>query len=365
MTTVATLEPSTTGTNIVALVEATPLLVLNDSEKFIQFYEAMKREADALDADVSTERGRKAIASMAYKVARTKTAIDDAGKKLNEEARAKINAVDESRRTIREQLDALKAEVRKPLTDWETAEAEREEKAASELEEIRTLAKIDFDATADAVRASLADLMAITIDPEVHAGATQIATNLRVQAIETLEAAIVRLDREETERAELEKLRAENEARAVAEAERAAAAEAERIAEQKRRDEADAEKARADAIAKEAGERARLVALEAAAEAERVHAEALAAERRKTEEAERAMQAERDRAAKAEADRKAEAERVAKEQAAREADRAHRSKILAAAKEAVMEAGPVDEATAKAIVLAIAAGNVPNTTIQF
>jgi colicin import membrane protein len=55
----------------------------------------MKRETDALDADVTTEKGRKAIASMAYKVARTKTAIDEAGKKLNEEARARINAVDE------------------------------------------------------------------------------------------------------------------------------------------------------------------------------------------------------------------------------------------------------------------------------
>ncbi|WP_277750417.1 hypothetical protein [Croceibacterium ferulae] len=42
---------------------------------------------------MTTAKGRKAIASLAAKVARTKTAIDDAGKKLNEEARAKINAV--------------------------------------------------------------------------------------------------------------------------------------------------------------------------------------------------------------------------------------------------------------------------------
>ena len=362
---VTTIEPLAAGTNIVALVEATPLLVLNDSQKFSQFYDAMKREADALDADVSTERGRKAIASMAYKVARTKTAIDEAGKKLNEEARAKINAVDESRRTIRDQLDALKTEVRKPLTDWEASEEVRKDAALAVTSRLRELSTLGFDATADDARANLAEIKAITIEPDVHAHGTEIAIGLRAHAIDMLQTAILRLDREETERAELERLRAEAAERAEVEAQQKAAEEARRIAEQQRQREAEAEKQRADAIAKAAEERAKQEATAAAAEAERVHAEALAAERRKTEEAERAMQAERDRAAKVEADRKAEAERVAKEKAAREADRAHRSKILAAAKEAIMEAGPVDEATAKTIILAIAAGNVPNTTIQF
>jgi hypothetical protein len=86
---------------IVTLVEATPSLVLIDKEKFSQFYEAMKEECDAHEPDLTTEKGRKAIASLAYKVARTKTAIDDAGKALNEEARARINAIDESRLPFR------------------------------------------------------------------------------------------------------------------------------------------------------------------------------------------------------------------------------------------------------------------------
>ena len=122
MNAVAQMKP---GTDIVALVQATPVLVLTDKQKFSDFYEAMKAECDALKIDLETEKGRKAIASMAYKVARTKTAIDDAGKLLNEESRARINAVDENRREIRNQLDALKDEVRKPLTDWEQAEEAR------------------------------------------------------------------------------------------------------------------------------------------------------------------------------------------------------------------------------------------------
>ena len=38
---------------------------------------------------------------------------------------------------------------------------------------------------------------------------------------------------------------------------------------------------------------------------------------------------------------------------------------MGAAKEAIMEAASIDEATAKTIVLAIAAGNVPSVAIQF
>ena len=35
--------------------------------------------------------------------------------------------IDESRRIVRERLDALKDEVRKPLTDWENAESARKD----------------------------------------------------------------------------------------------------------------------------------------------------------------------------------------------------------------------------------------------
>ena len=121
------------STDIVSLVEASPVLVLTDKDRFSQFYEAMRRECDAHEPDLSTDKGRKEIASLAYKVARTKTAIDDAGKKLNEQARAQISAVDESRREIRKQLDDLKDEVRRPLTEWEDAEKQREQDVAEEL----------------------------------------------------------------------------------------------------------------------------------------------------------------------------------------------------------------------------------------
>src|SRR5690606_23826871 len=106
-------------------VNADPGLVLLDKERFNQFYEAIKAETDKLVPDLTTEKGRKEIASMAFKVAKTKTAIDAAGKLLNEEARAKINIVDAARRDIREKLGELKDEVRRAVAVWEGKEEER------------------------------------------------------------------------------------------------------------------------------------------------------------------------------------------------------------------------------------------------
>lgn len=362
MSAVAALEPET---SIVAVVESNPLLVLTDQQKFSEFYEAIKRETDALDADVATEKGRKAIASMAYKVARTKTAIDEAGKRLNEEARARINAVDESRRAIRQQLDTLKDEVRKPLTEWEEAEERRQQGAAQELSAIHNMQRVDFEDTASEVQERLDSLNAMTIDPALHGAGAELAENARQAAIATLTDAHVRLVREEQERAELERLRADQAAREAREREEAEA----RAAEERRAAEEKAEQDRIAQLQREAEERAKAEAERAAQEErdriQREHEEALAVERRRAEEAERAAQAERERIAREESAAKAEAERQAAEQRAREADRAHRGTIMGAAKEAIMEAGPASEEIARAIVLAIAAGSVPHVTIRF
>jgi hypothetical protein len=353
------------SSQIVELVEANPVMVLTDAKKFSEFYEAMRRETDALDADVSTDRGRKAIASMAYKVARTKTAIDDAGKKLNEEARARINAIDESRREIRKQLDDLKDEVRRPLTEWEEAEDERIAQAEAELAKVREMSRVGYEDTVESVKARIDELGAITLDAKVHGEALGIVQAALADGIVALRSAHDRLVREHEERQELERLRAEAAERERVEAERKEAEETER-----RRAEAEkAEQERIAALERQAEERAKDAAEKKAREereaAERAHAEALAAERRRAEEAERAAQAERDRIAREEAERRATAEREAAAQAAREADRAHRSRIMAAAKEAIMEAGEIGEEVAKKIVLAIAANNVPNISIRF
>jgi hypothetical protein len=85
----------------------------------------IKEKVNSLVLDVSTEKGRKEIASVAYQVARTKTALDSEGKKLKDKYQVVCNEIDSERKLIREELDLLKDAVRKPLTDFENKEKDR------------------------------------------------------------------------------------------------------------------------------------------------------------------------------------------------------------------------------------------------
>lgn len=354
-----------TDTTAVSIFEApNALAILTDAEKFDRFYDDVKRETDKLEIDLTTERGRKAIASMAYKVARSKTAIDDAGKVLTEEWRSQIKTVDDARRAIREKLDALKDEVRRPLTDWEAAEEARLARVDATLATWRGWAIIMSDDTVDDVRERLDALRgAIVTEAEFGAG-IGIAQSLRATVEGSLATALDRLVQEAADRAELERLRA-------AEAERVAAAEREaeeverarrdhaaRIAEAAERERSEAaRKANEEAIASRAAEAAK-------AEADRQHAEALAAEKRRADEAEAARAAEAKRVLDDIAAHQAEVDRLTAEQAARDKDRKHRGEVMGAAKLAMMNVG-ADEETAKKVVLAIVAGEIPNVTLRF
>ena len=76
---------------------------------------------------------------MAYKVARSKTTLDDIGKELVAGWKDQAKEVDANRKLARETLDALKIKVRKPLTDWEEKEAKRIEGIELKMEKIREL----------------------------------------------------------------------------------------------------------------------------------------------------------------------------------------------------------------------------------
>lgn len=364
-----------TSTDIAVVVANTPAVVLVDQQKRDDLYAHIRREIEAFTPDVSTAKGRDAIKSLAYKITRTKTAIDAAGKQLNEEARAKIAVVDEARRDARNTLDILAEQVRKPLTDWEEAEKARITRCREIIDAFKADMVVTLDDMADTVRARGMALFAVALPEDEFRDMLPEAQSAKESAVATLKTALARLTKEEADRAELERLRKEAEERAEADrlADEAAAREAReaeeaRLAEERRVEAERVEAERLARIEREAAENARREA-EQAAEAERQrvkreHAEQLAAERRRAEEAERAAQAERDRIAAEEAAREAEAKRIADEQAKREADQAHRSAVMKAAKEAIMTCG-VDEEAARKIVLLIRAGEVPHVTLGF
>lgn len=369
------------STDIVVASKPTEV-VLFDSTKFDEFYARLKDEADQVPVDLTTAKGRAVIASFAAKVRSEKADIDRDRLRLTKEWRDLTANVNGAWNVIKERLDGLAVDVRKPLTEWEEAEKARAADCERQIQDIHIAAIIAPEDTAATIRDRGTMVWQIKLDPAHFGDKLAEAEDAKKQAVATLKAALTRLEQEEADKAELEKLRAEKEARDAADR-YAAEQEAQRKADEEAkakaaRDAAEAEerrvaaeKAEADRIEQAKAEAAAAAqrAAEEAAQAERdrikrEHDEALAAEKRRADEAEAQRKAEADRIAKEAAAKQAEEKRLADEQAARDANRAHRSRIQTAAKQAIMTCG-CDEDTARKVVLAIIAGEIPNVTLRF
>lgn len=87
----------------------------------------------AIPVDPTSDKGRSEIKSLAYKISRSKTLLDGAGKARGERARQILNEVNAVRRDVVSRLDALRHEVRQPVTDYENRERARVDKIRSEL----------------------------------------------------------------------------------------------------------------------------------------------------------------------------------------------------------------------------------------
>ena len=281
-------------TDLVVIEKQNAMAVFTTKEQLDPIIEAIEKEARSLVPDVSTRKGRDAIASMAHKVARSKTYIDNAGKDLVAELKALPKQIDESRRIVRERLDALKDEVRRPLTEWE-AEQERikAEEAMSAMHAEALEMNIKFDQEL-AAKFEADHEMALLMNKDIDRDREE-QRRLAEQAQRERDE---RLKQESAEQA-----RRDAEAKHKAELEAAARREAE-------------EKARA-----ELAERQRIEAEQRAAR------EKQEAEERARREKAAAVEAERLKAKQAEEARLAEQKRIADEQAKREADVKHRKAV--------------------------------------
>ena len=319
-------------TDLVVIEKSSAMAVFTNNEQLDPIIEKIEKEARSLVPDVSTKKGRDAIASMAHKVARSKTYIDNAGKDLVAELKALPKQIDESRRIVRERLDALKDEVRRPLTEWE-AEQERikaEEAARIKAEEDRKRFESDHE---------IALLMNEKHDREAKEKAE--------------EAERLRLAHEE----ELKRQAAEQ---AKREAEEKAAAEL--AAAKKREEDAIAARAQAELLAKQERERAEYAAAAAVARAEREKQEAIEAEKRKAQE--EADRIKREAEAK-ESARLAEEKRIADEKAKREADVKHRKAAGTEIVNALTANTSISREQAIEVLKAMMDGLVPRTQINY
>lgn len=318
-------------TDLVVIEKQNAMAVFTTKEQLDPIIEAIEKEARSLVPDVSTRKGRDAIASMAHKVARSKTYIDNAGKDLVAELKALPKQIDESRRIVRERLDALKDEVRRPLTEWE-AEQERikAEEAMNALHAEALEMNIRFDQEL-AAKFEADHEMALLMNKDYDRDREE----QRRQAEQAQREHEERIKREAAEQA-----RRDAEAKHKAEIEAAARREAE-------------EKARAELAERqrvEAEQRAAREKQEAEERARREKEEAVAAERRRQEEAEAA--------------RLAEEQRKAEEEARRAADKEHRRTVNRRVYADLIAQGIPEEFAQKAV-LAIAGGKVQDAHIKY
>ncbi|HBV3940624.1 TPA: hypothetical protein MDV99_005418 [Klebsiella pneumoniae] len=318
--------------DLVVIEKKNAMAVFTNNDQLDPLIEAIEKEARSLVPDVTTKKGRDAIASMAHKVARSKTYIDNAGKDLVAELKALPKQIDESRRVVRERLDALKDEVRRPLTEWE-AEQERikAEEAMNALHVEALAMNEEFDRQL-AARIESDHEMALLMNDAFD----------REQAEKKAEAERQRIAREEEiKRLAEEKAKREAAEQAQREIDAAAAREREAI------------------LAKERAEREQR---EAAERAEREKQAAIEAERRKAqEEADRI----RREAEQREQARLAEEKRKADEQARREADVKHRKAVGTEIVKALLANTSLTRDQAIEVLTAVKDGRIPHTGISY
>jgi hypothetical protein len=361
---------------------AMEIFTSTNGEQLEPFLKIIRDHIDAWEPpSLDTAKGRKEIASFAYKIAQSKTALEKVGEALAAEAKAIPKKIDASRKMVRDRLDAWRDEVRKPLDDWETAEAERIAKHEQRIAQIAAMSQATEGRTASDLKASLALVEQELVGAHWEEYEEEFART-KDRTIATLKAAIAARDKLDADQAELAELRRqaaeraaqesetarlkaaeEREARAAEQArlkaEASAKAEQERAAEQ-----ALAERQKIEADAQREREAAARRELELKLQVEAAARQALETEQRLKDEAAAAVRAAQETEArlKREAEDKAEFEAAATR--AREADRTHRATINRAAFEALVKGGiPID--VAKEVIVLIATRQVPSVSISY
>lgn len=293
------------------------------------FLEQIKQAVNEVP-DLSTDKGRKRIASLAAQVSRSKTAIEKPGREYLKRLKAAVKPAEQEIKRFVDECDALRDATRQPLTEWE-AEQERikaEEEMNAKYEEALAM-NAEFD------RQRLAKIEAD------HEMALLMNEKFDRDAVEAkAEKERKRIAYEE----ELKRL-AENAARLAMEQE--AQREREESAHREAVLKAQAGQAERDRI--EAEQRAEREKKEAAEKAERDKQQAIAEEQRKAHEEAERIKRENEKREQA---RLAEEKRIKDEEARRAANIAHQKKINNAAMTILMSTG-LSEAAARECVCAI------------
>lgn len=320
------------------------------------FVEQVAQQVKGEVPDLTTDKGRKRIASLAMQVARSKTAIEKPGREYLREIKALPKTVETELREFVRAMDALRDEVRGPLNEWEAVEKARIEDHEAKLERIRNWLDPEKSYTSSELEAEIQRLVDLSIDDmEEYADRAALSKEATHSRLTNM---LAPLKESEAQQAELEKLRQEAAQREQQEREQRIAIEA-------------AAKAKAEAELAVKVEREEAIQREAALKAQAEQAQrdaqqaAQLAEQQADQQKQQAIEAERQRY---------EAERLAKQQAddlakreaeAKAANVEHRKTINNAALLSLMMSADLSEGQAKDVITAIAKGEVQHVTINY
>jgi hypothetical protein len=349
--------------DLVAIPKDTVLDVFSKEDGLRTYLDRIRDEANSLVPDTSTRKGRDAIASMAFKVAKAKTALDDMGKTLVADLKELPKKIDASRKLMRDELDTLKDSVRAPLTEWEKAEEARVQAHRGAIADMQSCVLLAGAMEAERIQGVLAEVEGVALGEHWEEFEAE-AGRVKDEVLTKLRASLAARQKYEAEQAELAALRAKDAAREKQDREERIAREAAEATQRKADEEAQKERDAAikrqkdldDAAAKREqalklqAEQARTAKLEAEQRAQRATDEA-------DKKAKEAVAAEQKRVADAKAAELREAKR-------READRQHRGAINRLALDALIDGGLTEE-TGMLVIQLIAQHRIPAVTIAY
>ena len=353
------------GMSELQVIEQNAIVVAFQKENGIQdLFDRMAEQARSIVPDVTTKKGRDAIASQAYKVSKSKTAVDNHGKDLVAGIKAQAAVIDRDRKVWRDQCDALRDEIRKPLDDWEQAENDRVAKHQAVIRAIHSLhGENILNKESHEIKGYIFDLENTEIDSSFEEF-EQEAKIAKLETLEKLRTALTAREKYEAEQAELERLRQAEIERQQKERDEAIARQAAENARIEAEKKAQAEREQAEKLARESAEReARLKAEHEAAilREEKLKQQAIEQAKQAETQKQQAIEAERlrieaEQAAKIKADQEAEAARLANKEHMRSINREILNKFC--------EIG-LDEGQAKAVITAIAQNQVPHVSVKY
>lgn len=278
--------------------ETAPVIYKTDGLK--PFFQHIKEQVSGEVPDLTTTKGRDRIASLAAKVSKSKTAVEKPGREYLKRLKELPREIEKELKEFVDGCDALRDEIRKPLTDWEGANKAREANHVANIQSFGDWAQSGF--TSAEIAGALAEIESRILGDHCEEFLSQYVT-AKDSAVAQLKQRYSAAAEFEAQQAELERLRKE-------------AAERE-------------QKEREERLMREAAETARLAAEQKAAneraEADRkANEEKLAAERREIQLKLDAENAERRRV---EAEQAAERERQQDELRVKQAAEAERIRI--------------------------------------